>query len=170
MMPILHYRQGSMADLPQLLQLSIDAYSEFEQVLSADNWADFSGKLSDADSLRELMGKATTFVCEDGDRIAGVAYFMPNGNPSNIYQGDWCYIRKVGVHPEYRGYGIARRLTEMCIAHARQTKEHTIALHTSEFMDAARHIYESLGFVVLREIDPIFGKRYWLYQLDISNP
>ncbi|MDX2173612.1 MAG: hypothetical protein SFY56_10845 [Bacteroidota bacterium] len=34
----------------------------------------------------------------------------------------------------------------MCIAHAKQNNEKTIALHTSEFMDAARHIYEGLGF------------------------
>jgi ribosomal protein S18 acetylase RimI-like enzyme len=159
-----------MADLPQLLQLSIDAYSEYGQVLSADNWADFSGKLSDGDSLCELMGKATTFVCEDGNRIIGVAYFLPSGNPTAIFQADWCYIRMVGVYPDYRGQGIARKLTEMCIDQARQTKEHTLTLHTSEFMNAARHIYESLGFSVLREIDPIFGKRYWLYKLDISNP
>jgi ribosomal protein S18 acetylase RimI-like enzyme len=56
----------------------------------------------------------------------------------------------------------------MCIDKAKQTKEKTIALHTSEFMDAARHIYESLGFKVLHEIAPRLGKKYWLYTLDLS--
>jgi len=63
--------------------------------------------------------------------------------------------------------GIAKTLTKMCMDHARQTKEKIIALHTSEFMDAARHIYENLGFKELKEIDPIYGKRYWIYILNL---
>jgi len=48
-----------------------------------------------------------------------------------------------------------------------ELKEKTIALHTSEFMDAARHIYEGLGFIMVKEIPPRYGKRYWLYRLDL---
>jgi hypothetical protein len=36
-------------------------------------------------------------------------------------------------------------------------------------MHKARHIYESLGFTILREIEPRLGKKYWLYTLDIST-
>lgn len=36
-------------------------------------------------------------------------------------------------------------------------------------MDAARHIYESLGFQVLKEIDQQLGKRYWLYKIDLTE-
>jgi ribosomal protein S18 acetylase RimI-like enzyme len=75
----------------------------------------------------------------------------------------------VGVHPHYTGHGIARRLTEKCIEKAKELKEVTIALHTSEFMNAARHLYESMGFKVLREIPNRLGKRYWLYTLDIQD-
>jgi len=35
-------------------------------------------------------------------------------------------------------------------------------------MDKARHIYESLGFKILKEIVPRLGKKYWLYTLDLS--
>ena len=52
---------------------------------------------------------------------------------------------------------------------ARQNGENIIALHTSEFMDTARHIYESVGFKVLKEIDQRLGKRYWLYKLDLNE-
>jgi ribosomal protein S18 acetylase RimI-like enzyme len=34
-------------------------------------------------------------------------------------------------------------------------------------MDKARHIYEKLGFTILREIDQRLGRRYWLYKLDL---
>ncbi|GAC1444158.1 MAG: hypothetical protein NVSMB63_13390 [Sediminibacterium sp.] len=98
-----------------------------------------------------------------------MAYLVPGGNPTPIYQADWCNIRMVGVHPLYSGQGIAKKLIQLCIQHARQSNEKIITLHTSEIMDAARHIYESLGFTKLREIDPIYGMRYWLYKLELTK-
>jgi len=35
-------------------------------------------------------------------------------------------------------------------------------------MDAARHIYEKMGFKRIKELQPIFGKRYWLYHLNLN--
>ena len=73
----------------------------------------------------------------------------------------------VGVHPDFRGKGIGKKLTCMCIDDARENGEKIIGLHTSEVMDSARHIYESLGFTVYKEIDRIFGVRYWLYKMNL---
>ena len=55
----------------------------------------------------------------------------------------------------------------MCIDNARENGEKIIGLHTSEVMDTARHMYESLGFTVYKEIDRIFGVRYWLYNMNL---
>jgi len=55
----------------------------------------------------------------------------------------------------------------MCIDFARSSDEKTVALHTSEYMNAARHIYESLGFRQIRELEPRYGKRYWIYKLEL---
>ncbi|MFT4680691.1 MAG: ribosomal protein S18 acetylase RimI-like enzyme [Granulosicoccus sp.] len=74
----------------------------------------------------------------------------------------------VEVNPIYRGNGIGRELTQMCIEFARKNNEQIIALHTSEFMDSARQLYETLGFKLTREIEPIFGMKYWLYQLKLD--
>jgi ribosomal protein S18 acetylase RimI-like enzyme len=35
-------------------------------------------------------------------------------------------------------------------------------------MSAARHIYEALGFTILQEIAPRYGKKYWLYILELE--
>lgn len=63
---------------------------------------------------------------------------MPSDNPTEIFDADWSYIRMVGVLPDYQGKGIAKQLTQFCIEYAKQSKEKVIALHTSEFMNAAR--------------------------------
>jgi ribosomal protein S18 acetylase RimI-like enzyme len=166
----LTYRPGSISDLPQLKQLSIISYGQYSNILTAENWKKLNKALHDEQALSELISKSYLFFCEsNSNNIVGMAYLLPHGNSTDIYQEDWCYIRMVGVHPDCAGQGIARRLTEMCIEKARELNEITIALHTSEFMDAARHIYESIGFTVFKEIPLRLGKTYWLYTLDISK-
>jgi ribosomal protein S18 acetylase RimI-like enzyme len=157
-----------MDDAEQLQELGIAAYSQFQEVLTPDNWSILNGSLQNREKFTDILKIAKCFVCTDKDRIIGVAYLVPSGHPTELFKADWSYIRMVGVDPKYRGQGISKKLTQLCIDHARQNNEKTIALHTSEFMDAARHIYESLGFKILKEIPPIFGKRYWLYTSDLN--
>ena len=164
----LSYRIGTINDVDQLQDLGIIAYGQFQSALTPDNWEILNGNLQDKQKFIDILKIANCFVCIDNNKIIGVAYVIPSGNPTDLFKSDWSYIRMVGVNPKYRGQGIAKRLTQMCIDFAKQSNEKTIALHTSEFMDAARHIYESKGFKVLKEIPPLFGKKYWLYTLDLN--
>lgn len=145
------------------------SYGQFEATLGPDNWALMKSNLSNDDALLKLLTHSQSYVCCDGDRVIGIAFLIPSGNPTPIFEAGWCYLRLVGVHPAYEGRGIARQLTQMCISHAILSGEKTIALHTSEFMDAARHIYESLGFKVLKEIGSPYGKKYWVYTMGIGH-
>jgi len=116
-----------------------------------------------------LLEDSYCLVCEnDTFEIIGMSFLVPHGNPTELYDEKWCYIRFVSVDPEYEGKGIGKQLTSRCIQTAKDNNEQTIALHTSEMMDKARHIYESLGFKILKEIAPRLGKKYWLYTLDLS--
>ena len=164
----LSYRIGTINDVDQLQNLGIISYGQFQSALTPDNWQIFNGNLLDRQKFVDILKIAKCFVCLNNDKIIGVAYIIPSGNPTNLFKTEWSYIRMVGVSPKYRGHGIAKTLTKMCIDFAKQSNEKTIALHTSEFMDAARHIYESIGFKVLEEIPPLFGKKYWLYTLDLN--
>ncbi|MCW3109151.1 MAG: putative acetyltransferase, family [Segetibacter sp.] len=162
------YRTGTTTDFKQIKDLTIASYSGYSKILTSQNWATLNDFLHDEKKLLELLTKSQSFVCLVDNVIVGMAYLMLSGNPTDIFQEDWCYIRMVGVHPHYVGQGIGKRLTNMCIEKAKEMNEKTIALHTSEFMNAARHLYESLGFKVVREISPRLGKRYWLYNLALS--
>lgn len=161
------YRSASIKDTEGLVQLSIDSYSPYLTLLTVEHANTLAGIIKDKEKIVALLEKAKCFVCIHQNKIIGMAFLVPNGHPFNFYQPEWAQIRMVGVHPDCKGMGIATKLTKMCITHAKDTGETTIALHTSEFMDAARHIYESLGFKIERELDPIFGKRFWLYLLHI---
>ncbi len=163
----LFYRSGSLEDFNQLKDLGIASYGQYAKNLTSENWERLNKFLHDENSLLDLLQNSSPFVCVDNSRIVGMAYLLSSGHPTEIYQQDWSYIRMVGVHPDYAGKGIAKKLTQLCIKKAKACNEKTIALHTSEFMDAARHIYESLGFKILKEIPPRYGKKYWLYTLEL---
>ncbi|MBP7808109.1 MAG: GNAT family N-acetyltransferase [Bacteroidia bacterium] len=165
----LSYREGTTTDVDQLQNLGAIAYGEFKNVLTPDNWAIFNGNLQDKQKFIDILKIAKSFVCWDNDKIVGAAYIIPSGNPTELFKAEWSYIRMVAVNPNYQGHGIAKTLTKMCIDFAKQNKEQTIALHTSEFMNAARHIYENMGFKVLKEIPLLYGKKYWLYTLDLNK-
>jgi ribosomal protein S18 acetylase RimI-like enzyme len=163
------YRHGTIDDVSELKALAIKSWGQFKPELTNDNWFKLYNSLKDDKTYAELLHISTCFVCTvDVEKIIGMAFLVPKGNPTDIYDKEWSYIRFVTVDPDFGGQGIGRKLTTMCIAAARQNGEKTIALHTSELMGKARHIYETLGFEILKEIDQRLGKRYWLYKLDLK--
>lgn len=165
----LTYRQGTKEDLQNLKKLAIKSWTPFQSQLTVENWNSLKQTISNDKTYEELIDQSTCIVCvANYDNVIGMAFIVPNGNPTDIYLKEWSYIRFVSVDPEFGGQGIGRKLTTMCIDIARQNGEKIIALHTSEIMDKARHIYESLGFNVLREIDQRLGKKYWLYKLELN--
>jgi ribosomal protein S18 acetylase RimI-like enzyme len=162
-----HYRTGLEADVAAMQVLARQSWGRFQPLLTTAHWQALYNNLNNPATYLSLLAKGPCIVCETQGRLIGMAFFIPSGYPDDIYAADWCQIRFVTVHPDYGGQGIGRKLTDWCMEQARQNKEHTIALHTSEMMANARHIYESMGFVQVRELAPRLGKRYWLYTMAI---
>lgn len=163
------YRNGTIEDLEQLQKLGLNSFGQFRDLLTEENWNKLKASLSSESTYTDLLAKSNCFVCEKENEIIGVAYLIPKGNPTEVFHEDWSYLRMVGVHTEYAGKGIGKKLMQICVEHARNTGENFIALHTSEFMDAARHIYENMGFVRIKQLENRLGKRYWLYLLQIGQ-
>jgi GNAT superfamily N-acetyltransferase len=164
-----NFRNGSLNDLVQLQQLGLRSYGQFKTVLPEEGWKKMEMNCGSAGTYIELFKIAQCFVCETDDQIIGMAFLIPSGNPFAFFASDWAYIRLVGVDPRHEGRGVGKKLTQKCIDVARKSGEKTLALHTSEFQNAARHIYESLGFIKLRDLDPIYEKKYFLYTLKLDQ-
>ncbi len=159
-------QQATIDDLQELRELGIASWSQYREHLDADSWQKLLRNVSDLASYQHLLDSGTGFLCKDElGQTVGMAFMIPSGTATDIYQAEWCQLRFVTVHPAASGRGIGRALVERCIAEARLQAEHTMALHSSELMLKARRIYESMGFQLLREIDQRFGQRYWLYTL-----
>jgi ribosomal protein S18 acetylase RimI-like enzyme len=162
------YRSGSIHDKAELLELSLASYGPYATLLNAEHANKLISLIKDEERMASLIQHSKSFVCIHQNKIVGMAFIVLHGHPWDVFKAEWAYIRMLGVHPDYQGKGIAKKLTQMCITFAKENHEKTLALHTSEFMDAARHIYEKLGFRRYQEIEPRYGKKYWLYLLDIN--
>lgn len=164
------YRRGQISDMKKLKELAILSWGQFQKDLTKENWKRLSFTLSNEKTYLDLIENSDSFICETENKdIIGMAFLVPRGNPTEIYDEKWSYIRYVTVNPLFGGQGIGRKLTEKCIELAKRNNEQTIALHTSIMMAKARHIYESFGFKILREIEPRLGKKYWLYLLNLNQ-
>jgi GNAT superfamily N-acetyltransferase len=69
-----------------------------------------------------------------------------------------------------RGTGLGRRLTHECIAFAKARGYQKLSLWTNDILHAARHIYQTAGFVLLsEEAHHSFGHdlvgQYWALDL-----
>ena len=104
---------------------------------------------------------------EDGVILGSVVYCAPGAMDQNMFPDGWAFMRVLAVPPRYRGHGAGRALANACIDLARSDGVSTFGLHTSEAMNAARALYESLGFEKVREIPRLYGFRYWTYKLDL---
>jgi len=74
------------------------------------------------------------------------------------------------VEPEMRGTGLGRRLTQECIAFAKAKGYEKLTLWTNDILHAAKHIYQTSGFVLLsEETHHSFGQdlvgQYWARDL-----
>jgi ribosomal protein S18 acetylase RimI-like enzyme len=161
-------RNGNINDLTSVRKLAQNTWKQFEKDLSNENWDILSSNLSNENLYKDLLLNSKSFICENETReIIGMSFLVASGNPTEIYNEKQCYIRFVTVSEEYKGLNIGQKLTEECIEFARKNGEKKIALHTSEFMDKARYIYEKLGFKIIKEIEPRYGKKYWLYEMNL---
>jgi len=163
----LTYRKANLSDFDKLKSLGKESYSEFSEVLTNDNWMKMNSFLENDDNLNKLINQSTVYVCEKESDIIGMIYLVPSGNPTELFQKNWSYIRFLGVNTKFRGNGIGKKLTDLCLKYAKETNEKHIALHTSDFMNSARAIYEKKGFKKTEEIE-FLGKRYWIYLFELN--
>lgn len=83
--------------------------------------------------------------------IAGTATIELDQHVENDWREpvapDVAHLRMLGVDPAYRRRGVARALMEAVLALAEQRGRVLVTLETTPQMQAAQHMYESLGFV-----------------------
>ncbi len=163
------FREATNEDIKSLKNLAVKSWSIYKDILEDIHWKNLERILHNENLFKELTQNSYAILCElSSKEIIGMAFLVPQGNPTEVFEKNWSYMRFISVKPEYNGQGIGKKLTQLCIEQAKKTREKFIALHTSEIMPNARKLYENLGFKIVREIDNRLGVRYWLYLIELD--
>lgn len=144
-------REAFPHELNEVEALVKKAYREFQALFPAQVWRAWM------DNVWETVhsGVGIVIVAESQGKIQGVVKFYADAGQAGL--GQWpqgaASMRILAVHPASRGKGYGTLLVKECLQRARALKIPTLYLQTGTFMQAARHIYESLGFRRAPEFD-----------------
>jgi ribosomal protein S18 acetylase RimI-like enzyme len=109
-----------------------------------------------------LTPSLTGYVWKQDNRLVGNLSLIPI-----VVENRKSYlIANVAVHPDYRGRGIARALTEAAIEMIRKRRVTTSWLQVRDDNQAAIHLYESFGFTT-KAHRTVWHSRSSLLQSDI---
>lgn len=155
-------RQAIPADIPVLLDLRERMWVE----LGSDDAARLDEISERSRSWLEeafAEGRAVGWVAErDGSIVAGLTMTLMQMLPQyRSPNGQVAYILGLFVVPSERGAGLATRLVDGAVAHARQRGADVVVLHAA---DKARPLYERRGFKATKEM------RLQFSEYDSENP
>ena len=145
-------RNAQARELDAVGDMMVAAYAEFAPPDPPPMWRAYEAEIRDVQSR---LDHAALIVAADAGRVIGaVTYYEDATKEGHVaWPAAWANFRLLAVHPEARGKGVGRLLTEECIARARGAGRAAIGLHTTELMRVARAMYERMGFVRIPELD-----------------
>jgi ribosomal protein S18 acetylase RimI-like enzyme len=133
----------------------------------------FEAYLARIADIGERADRATVLVAVVDGEIAGSATLELDSRvtPSTAdpLAPDEAHLRMLGVSPERRGRGVARRLVTACMALARERGKRRLTLETSPLMIAAQQLYTTMGFTPTGERHTPDGTVLLGYTLDIES-
>lgn len=129
-------------------------FTEYASSLHVDlSFQDFEDELNNLPGEYAPPRGALVLAWVDGS-LAGCCALR--GLDSSDY-ANAAEMKRLYVRPAYRGMGLGRQLTEAILDAARAAAYSCVLLDTLDDMEAARALYEDLGFV---EIPPYYHNPY----------
>ncbi|WP_410608116.1 DHA2 family efflux MFS transporter permease subunit [Amycolatopsis sp. lyj-109] len=144
-------RTAGRGDHAAIRRVLSAAYAQYAGKVAPEVWDAYRADLLDLDR-HACHGQL--LVAEVDGKIAGYAAFYPDATVQNLgWPGGWAGGRGMGVHPDFRGRGVANALMAALEHRARESGAPVFAFHTSGFMTAALALYARLGYRRAPEFD-----------------
>jgi ribosomal protein S18 acetylase RimI-like enzyme len=140
-------RPGKEADAPEIAHLWTNVFVR-EQGIARPPWSE--------SDVSAVAATGDLFVAAHQERVIGAVALVPHGaDLASITRPQESQVLWLAVEQSSRRSGVAAALMEHCTAYARRRGDAAIVLWTRPSMEAAQHLYESLGYVRTPERDSI---------------
>jgi ribosomal protein S18 acetylase RimI-like enzyme len=116
--------------------------------------------------------EAEVLVAVMGDaEVVGCVTFVPDETSpwAELLEPGESGVRMLAVDPQTQGRGTGRALVEACVRRASQLGRTALVLHTTPWMAAAQHLYETRGFrrIPERDWEPVPDVPLLAYRLEL---
>lgn len=150
----LRIRDAREEDRDAIRDMTLAAFQEYAAVMQA-HWESYRkgilNTLSDVKPAEQIMAE------QDGAIVGavllfppGAVFFRPDGSRVAL---EYPEARLLAVASTARGRGVGEALLRECIHRARRSGAPALTLHTSDFMQAGKRMYERMGFLRAPELD-----------------
>ena len=146
-------------DTPVLLDATREIFREYAQGLGVDLcFQNFDAELAALPGDYAAPGGALLLAYVD-DELAGCGAFRPL---ADVDYANACEMKRLYVRRAFRRFGLGRLITQALIDQATQAGYSAMLLDTLDDMEAARGLYEALGFEEIPPyyFNPIAGAHY----------
>jgi ribosomal protein S18 acetylase RimI-like enzyme len=158
-------RDYTPADADAVNTVAKAAWQQFQPAFKID----WEGFIHYAANTAALADELDLIIAESEGKLIGViGYVRPQRPREDVFPPEWAVIRMLSVHPEARGQGTGRALTQECIARAKRDGASTIGLHTGPLFGTALDMYLRMGFRFQRALPDRRGNPVNLYAMAIA--
>jgi ribosomal protein S18 acetylase RimI-like enzyme len=148
---VIEIRSARPEEFDRVGRLTVDAY----RLLEVDHlWGGYEAWILDTASR---AADAEILVAAADAKVVGAVTYVGDSRSAS---SEWtepgeAQFRLLAVDAAARGQGIGEQLVRECLARAAATGQ-AICIHTTQWMPAARRMYDRLGFVRAPERDVIY--------------
>lgn len=130
-------------DTPELLDATREIFREYAQSLAVDlGFQNFEHELASLPGEYAQPGGLLLLAFLEGE-LAGCGGFRPL---ADVDYANACEMKRLYVRPVFRRFGLGRLLAQALLDEAQQAGYSVMLLDTLDDMEAARSLYETLGF------------------------
>ena len=146
-------------DSPALLDATREVFTEYAEGLGFDLcFQNFDAELAGLPGDYAEPSGALLLAFVDG-QLAGCGALRAL---ADVDYANACEMKRLYVRRAFRGFGLGRQLVQALMQRATETGYSVLLLDTLDDMEAARDLYDTLGFVEIPPyyFNPIAGAHY----------
>ncbi|PYE47252.1 GNAT family N-acetyltransferase [Paenibacillus barcinonensis] len=159
------------ADHDEIVDILAASYAEYQNTFEpSERWEAYVKDIResvDNPHLTEL------WIARIDEQIVGTVQLFETAHkayPNFELPIDYPFIRLLGVAPDWRGHGIARKLLQRCVESTKEMGKTAVYLYTGGQMLNAIRLYERFGFVEDTEFSSVSsGGNAICYRYDIGE-
>jgi GNAT superfamily N-acetyltransferase len=155
-------RNAVPSEFVQVGELMVNVYSQLDGFPKPTDQPEYYRLLANVGDLLSKPGTELLVAISSNNTISGAVVFFADikyygSGGTATKEQDACGFRLLAVDPLTRGKGIGKLLTNTCIRKAKENGARQLIIHTTNAMQTAWKMYESLGFQRSTDLDFMQG-------------